>query len=70
MSRPFHVHKSFRTNHLSQTEGGVEVTITDNKGKVKIYDNIKFPKAFIAKSIAKDKTIVKIEYAGNIVYEI
>ena len=48
----------YRTNDLSNVEGGYEVFLETKTGEVRVYSNIKFPHAFINKVMDDSKTDV------------
>lgn len=65
MSSKLVVHESFRTNELSHTPGGYEVTVIYSNGSSRVYDKVKNPEAY-SRSIIKDQSIKKILVEGQI----
>jgi hypothetical protein len=61
-----YVSDEFRTNHLSLKPGGSTVQIIYKNGEVRIYDKIKYPKAYIEKLPKED--IQSISLDGKEIY--
>jgi hypothetical protein len=64
VSRTVKVSDQFRTNNLSLTPGGSEVSITLNNGQTLVYDKIKSPKKYI-QSLSNYKDIVTVKVDGE-----
>jgi hypothetical protein len=64
VSRTVKVSDQFRTNNLSLTPGGSEVSITLNNGQTLVYDKIKSPKKYI-QSLSNYKDIVEVKVNGE-----
>jgi hypothetical protein len=64
VSRTVKVSDQFRTNNLSLTPGGSEVSITLNNGQTLVYDKIKSPKKYI-QSLSNYKDIVEVRVNGE-----
>jgi len=64
VSRTVNVSDQFRTNNLSLTPGGSEVSITLNNGQTLVYDKIKSPKKYI-QSLSNYKDIVEVKVNGE-----
>ena len=64
VSRTVNVSDQFRTNNLSLTPGGSEVSITLNNGQTLVYDKIKSPKKYI-QSLSNYKDIVTVKVDGE-----
>jgi hypothetical protein len=58
------VSDQFRTNNLSLTPGGFEVSITLNNGKTLVYDKIKSPRKYI-QSLSNYGDIVSVKVNGE-----
>lgn len=61
-----YVSDEFRTNHLSLKPGGSTVEVIYKNGTVRIYDKIKYPKAYIEKLPKTD--IQSISLDGKQIY--
>ena len=64
VSRTLNVSDQFRTNNLSLTPGGSEISITFNTGQTLVYDKIKSPKKYI-QSLYNYKDIVAVTVNGE-----
>jgi hypothetical protein len=64
VSRTVKVSDEFRTNNLSLTPGGSEISITLNTGQILVYDKIKSPKKYI-QSLSNYKDIVAVTVNGE-----
>lgn len=66
--RGYYVADSFRTNHLSMKPGGytLKVVYSDH---FRLYDKIKYPKAYIDRITTSDPNIMQIECEGKIVWQ-
>jgi len=56
----FYVNDEFRTNQLSLRPGGSAVKVNYADGLFKIYDKIKYPRAYVSKITESDTSIVSI----------
>jgi hypothetical protein len=66
--RGYFVADAFRTNHLSLTPGGSTVKIIYGD-HFKLYDKIKYPKAYIGKITKADTDIIAVEVDGTVVWK-
>jgi hypothetical protein len=64
VSKTVRVSDQFRTNNLSLTPGGFEVSITLNNGKTLVYDKIKSPRKYI-QSLSNYGDIVSVKVNGE-----
>jgi hypothetical protein len=64
VSKTVRVSDQFRTNNLSLTPGGFEVSITLNTGKTLVYDKIKSPRKYI-QSLSNYGDIVSVKVNGE-----
>lgn len=64
VSRTVKVADEFRTNNLSLTPGGSEVSITYVNGKTLVYDKIKSPLKYIQR-LANYNEIASVMVDGN-----
>ena len=64
VSKTVRVSDQFRTNNLSLTPGGFEVSITLNNGKTLVYDKIKIPRKYI-QSLSNYGDIVSVKVNGE-----
>jgi hypothetical protein len=56
-----YISDEFRTNHLSLKPGGSIVQIIYKNGEVRIYDKIKYPKAYIEKLPKEDIQSISLD---------
>lgn len=68
MNRGYYVNDEFRTNYLSLKPGGstVKIIYSDH---FRLYDKIKYPKAYIEKITESDKEIIGVEVDGKLVWK-
>jgi hypothetical protein len=68
MNRGYYVGDQFRTNHLSLKPGGSTVKII-YEDHFRLYDKIKYPKAYIEKITKNDLDIIAVEVDGKLIWK-
>lgn len=66
--RGYYVADAYRTNYLSTKPGGSTVKV-HYEDHFRLYDKIKYPKAYVQKLVESDENITKIEVEGKVIWE-
>ena len=68
MNKGYYVSDAYRTNHLSLKPGGSMVKIIYDD-HFRLYDKIKYPKAYIEKITTNDPAIIGVEVDEKLVWK-
>lgn len=65
--RGYYVKDEFRTSEHSLIPGGATITVYEGKD-FKVYDKVKYPKAYISTIVNASDTVTEIRMDGKIVW--
>lgn len=64
----FYVGDAYRTNHLSTKPGGSTVKV-HYEDHFRLYDKIKYPKAYVQRLTESDDNIIMVEVEGKVIWK-